>query len=89
MSFTGQKVMTVQVFEYIKAYRSEHGYAPSLRDVADTFGVSESTASFHIEKLADAGAIRRVPRLWRAIVVVKDSYTEPPRRRGWTWHKGV
>lgn len=49
-----------QTLEFLRNFLAEHGYAPSLRDIAEHIGVkSASTAHFHLERLADKGFIRR------------------------------
>ena len=46
--------------EFLRDYIREHGYAPTLRDIADFIGVkSPSTAHFHLERLEGKGFIRR------------------------------
>lgn len=49
-----------QTLEFLRQYIAEHGYAPTLKDIAQHIGVkSASTAHFHLERLQDKGFIRR------------------------------
>jgi len=46
--------------EYLRNYLAEHGYGPTLKDIADHIGVkSPSTAHFHLERLESKGFIKR------------------------------
>jgi repressor LexA len=49
-----------QTLEYLRNYIAEHGYGPTLKDIAQALGVkSISTAHFHLERLEDKGFIKR------------------------------
>ena len=49
-----------QTLEYLRNFLAEHGFAPTLKDVADHIGVkSPSTAHFHLERLENKGFIKR------------------------------
>jgi repressor LexA len=49
-----------QTLEFLRNFIAEHGYAPSLKNIADHIGVkSVSTAHFHLERLENKGFIRR------------------------------
>lgn len=49
-----------QTLEYLRNYISNHGYGPTLKDIAQYIGVrSASTAHFHLTRLEDKGFIRR------------------------------
>ena len=46
--------------EYLRSFIADHGYAPTLKDIANYIGVrSPSTAHFHLSRLEDKGFIRR------------------------------
>ncbi|MBA3948245.1 MAG: hypothetical protein H0X37_27310 [Herpetosiphonaceae bacterium] len=52
--------MTIHVLNYIKAYIAEHGYSPSLREIAEEHNfASVSTARHHVLKLEQDGYIKR------------------------------
>lgn len=49
-----------ETLEYLRRFVSEHGYGPTLKDIATYIGVrSPSTAHFHLSRLEDKGFIRR------------------------------
>lgn len=53
------------ICDYIKA----HGYAPSLREIANGIFVSKPVAQKHLIALIDKGFIRYTPRTARSIVL--------------------
>lgn len=49
-----------ETLEFLRNFMAEHGFAPTLKDIASHIGVkSISTAHFHLERLVDKGVIRR------------------------------
>jgi repressor LexA len=49
-----------ETLEYLRRFVSEHGFGPTLKDIATYIGVrSPSTAHFHLSRLEDKGFIRR------------------------------
>lgn len=59
------------VFEYIKNYISENGYAPCVRDICNALNLkSTSTAHAHLTKLEHKGYITRDPAKPRTIMVM-------------------
>ena len=51
-----------QTLEFLRGFISDHGYAPTLKDIAASIGVrSPSTAHFHLSRLEDKGFIRKGP----------------------------
>ena len=49
-----------QTLEFLRNFIAEHGYGPTLKDIAAHIGVkSLSTAHFHLERLMDKGFIER------------------------------
>lgn len=58
------------VFQYIKRYISENGYAPCVRDICNALNLkSTSTAHAHLTKLEQKGFITRDPAKPRTIMV--------------------
>ena len=49
----------LRVFEFVRGFRSAHGYAPTLAEIAREFGVSKITVLQHLRALEKRGAIRR------------------------------
>ena len=70
-----------QIYDYIVGYITEHGYAPSVREIADAVGFhSPSSAKYVLDKMIRDGYLETdtEPRQPRAIRVpgyhfVKDS----------------
>lgn len=57
-----------QVFDYIKVFTSEHGYAPTLEEIQEKFDFkSISTAHYHVKKLQDAGYLDKDERRSRSL----------------------
>jgi len=49
-----------QTLEFLRNFIAEHGYGPTLKDIARHIGVkSVSTAHFHLERLEQKGFIKR------------------------------
>ena len=61
-SFRSYSLAPVQraTLEFLRAFISDKGFAPTLKDIASYIGVrSPSTAHFHLSRLEDKGFIRR------------------------------
>lgn len=64
------KGTTKKVYDYIIEYSDEHGYQPSLREIADKTGIkSASTIFYHIGKLERLGLVKKCALKNRAIEV--------------------
>jgi len=49
-----------EALEYLRRFLAEHGYGPTLKDIAVFLGVkSVSTAHFHLSRLEQKGFIKR------------------------------
>ena len=47
-----------QIYDYILAFANEHGYPPSVREIAQAVGLkSPATVHFHLKGLREAGCI--------------------------------
>lgn len=63
-----------EVFEYLKAYINENGYAPCVRDICAALNLkSTSTAHAHLTKLEQKGYISRDPAKPRTIMILDGS----------------
>lgn len=61
-----------EVLQYIAAFVAKHGYAPSMRDIAEGVGlVSTSSVLRLLQVLEERGAIVRTPGLSRSIRLVQ------------------
>ncbi len=73
------------IYDYLKKFTAEHGYPPSVREIAVAVGLkSPSTVHFHLKALEEAGAIIRDGGKTRAItavasVVPEEEFPEPNR----------
>ena len=67
------------VFEYIKTYIDENGYAPCVRDICNALNLkSTSTAHAHLTKLEEKGYISRNPAKPRTILILSE---QPKKER--------
>jgi repressor LexA len=57
---------------YIHGHVKEHGFCPSYREMGKAIGMG-STSGIHrlVTGLEERGFIRRLPRNWRAIEVIR------------------
>ena len=57
-----------EIYDYLAEFIEGNGYAPSLEEIADRFGLSSvATVHEHLENLESKGAVRRDPHRSRAI----------------------
>ena len=61
-----------EVFDLIKGFVQEHGYAPTLQELADRLGVSTVTVFEHIGALVRKGVLRREKHKTRSIEIVEE-----------------
>ena len=62
-----------QIYDYILAFTDEHGYPPSVREIAEAVDLkSPSTVHFHLKGLRAAGLISQAEGKTRAITVNGD-----------------
>ena len=61
------------ILEFIRTFRRDNGYAPSVREVASHLGIkSPSVVQYHLEQLLEAGLITKDKIRSRSIGVVGD-----------------
>lgn len=51
--------MMQMVYDYIVSYIDEHGYGPSVRNIAEGCHMAVATVAFHLDKLEARGWITR------------------------------
>jgi repressor LexA len=57
-----------ELLDFIEYYSDENGYAPTLREICDRFGLSSvATAHKHLSRLIEKGYISRTPNVSRAL----------------------
>ena len=60
-----------QIYDYILAFSDQHGYPPSVREIAAAVNLkSPATVHFHLKGLREAGYITQAEGKTRAITVV-------------------
>ena len=64
-----------QIYDYILEFAAEHGYPPSVREIAQAVGLkSPATVHFHLKGLREAGCISQAEGKTRAITITDPSY---------------
>lgn len=67
--------VTEAVYEFIRVYVDEHGFAPSLREIADGVYMSPTNVVRYLDKLSARGRISRELNVPRSIVLLdEDEY---------------
>lgn len=60
-----------EIYDYLRTFVAENGFAPSLEEIAEHFGLaSVATVHEHLTNLEAKGALRRDPNRSRALEVV-------------------
>ena len=68
-----------EIYRFICAFTAQHNYPPTVREIASEVGLaSPSTVASHLDKLEEAGLIRRNPNKPRALEVVDSDEMETP-----------
>lgn len=60
----------VETLDMIRVFVAEHGYSPSLREVADGSGCVLSTAAYRLDALIAHGYLRRDRGAARSLVLI-------------------
>lgn len=70
-----------EILTYLKESMQQRGYPPSVREIGAALGLtSSSTVHSHLAALEKKGFIRRDPSKPRAIELLKDETSHPPKR---------
>jgi len=57
-----------QILDFVRTFIDRNGYAPSVREIADAFGLSSAaTVHQHLEALASKGVLQKAPGRSRAV----------------------
>ena len=59
-----------EILEFVKAYKVEHDYSPSYREIAKAMGIKESGVHRHLHILESEGLITITPGKARSIRVL-------------------
>jgi len=66
--FTRDKGRREKVLEFVRDYIDEHGFAPSIREIARAVGVRSTKAvKYHLDILVNEGLLKRTPRQARGL----------------------
>lgn len=68
--------VTQEVYQFLATYIQQHGFSPSIREIAQGCYLGRSTAMRHLAILEARGLIRREPGKSRSIVLAQVE-TEP------------
>ena len=60
-----------EVVDLIERYYRMRQPPPSIREIADHFGVARGTAEYHINRMVRKGLLRRAPGVARGISVAE------------------
>lgn len=64
-----------QIYDYILAFSEQHGYPPSVREIAQAVDLrSPSTVHFHLKGLREAGLISQAEGKTRAITITDGAH---------------
>src|SRR3989344_5087380 len=65
-----------QVLDFIKQYKTTHGYAPSLQEIGKKFKLASiSTAHYYIKKLQEAGQLNKAFNQPRGVSTIEQKQT--------------
>lgn len=64
-----------QIYDYILTFAADHGYPPSVREIAEAVGLkSPATVHFHLKGLREAGYISQAEGKTRAITITDSAH---------------
>ena len=66
----------LRVLEFIRERRENHGYSPTMQEIADFIGVSKVTVFEHVEALVTKGALLRDPNKARSLSLPDEDRSE-------------
>ena len=62
-----------QIFDYVNEHLVDRGYAPTMEEIGEAFGISAVTAYEHVKALEVKGVIRTEKNRARSIEVIRES----------------
>jgi len=66
-----------EIFDYVKGHIAEQGYAPSLEEIGERFGLSSvATVHKHISHLVEKGYLRRASNRSRSVEPIVEQHDE-------------
>lgn len=67
------KQRTAAILQFIKTFRTQHGYAPTRREIGRACHVSTSVVSYHLSILQDEGRLTVAREKARGIVLIEEA----------------
>lgn len=61
-----------QILEFIRSYKSETGYPPSVREIGERFGLAPATVHDHLKALDRKGYIAKKPHRSRSLSLIEN-----------------
>ncbi|MBM3323091.1 transcriptional repressor LexA [candidate division WOR-3 bacterium] len=66
--FTRDKDRRAKIFEFVRSYIEEHGFAPSIREIGQAVGIRSTKAvKYHLDILVNEGLLQRTDRQARTL----------------------
>lgn len=59
-----------EILKWVKGYIGQHGYAPTMEEIAEAFGLWRTGVSQHLSLIERKGYIKRTPHVARGLVVL-------------------
>jgi repressor LexA len=72
----------LRILQLIRDWRHQHGYSPTMQEIADRLGVSKVTVFEHVESLITKGALIRNPNKARSLSIPDDVVVPGPSASG-------
>jgi repressor LexA len=69
----------LEVAKFISAFIEEHGYPPTIRDIAKHFKFSPKGAHDHVRALERKGILRKEPSKPRMIEIISEKFMPAPK----------
>lgn len=83
MVMTGTTQLSIRqarMIEFIRTFRIDHGYPPTVREIGREVGISStSVVDYNLNALEKAGLVRRDREVSRGIELLQDEVTAPAR----------
>lgn len=64
----GERLQTI--LEFIQRFSNENRMPPTIKEIANHFDMQPPSAFVHVQRLEEAGYIKRTPKQWRSIRVI-------------------
>lgn len=68
--FPNLSSLSMWILDYIRWYHDEYKISPSIQEIASVMEKSKSVIDYHLDELAEQGAIKRIRKVSRGIVLL-------------------